>query len=72
MFVPQSECDECRERFTWIDGTPVDDQFSVWAGSEPGTGEKCVRMTNRTSSEQMPLWAGSDCSTEINYACSKG
>ena len=73
MFVArQRDCNECRERFTWIDGTPVNEQFPAWQGSEPGGGDKCIRMTDRVDFAQLPLWAGSPCTEEINYACSRG
>ena len=75
--APYRECIECRVRFTWIDETPVNEQFSAWQGSEPGRGEKCVRLTNRRTftidnKDLIPLWSGSNCSTSINYACSEG
>ena len=65
----QVDCDLCRERFVWVDGTPVNGYFAPWSGSEPGSGEKCVRLTDSDINQR---WSGSPCSTELDYACLKG
>ena len=69
LFVTLRECAECRDRFVWVDETPVDEDYAPWSGSEPGTGEKCVRLTYRDTNQR---WAASPCSIEIDYVCSKG
>ena len=69
-FAPsQTECDRCRQRFVWVDETPVNVDFAPWDGLAPQSGEKCVRLTNSDTNQQ---WAGSPCLTEIDYVCSKG
>ena len=65
----QTECDRCRERFVWVDETPVNEDFAPWLGSEPSLGEKCVRLTDSDTNQR---WSGSPCSTKFDYVCSKG
>ena len=59
-------CTICRRRFTWIDGTPVDESFENWAEDEPKTNERCVRLTNNGE------WNGTPCSALLDYVCYRG
>ena len=68
-FASPSGCERCRNRFVWVDETPVNEEFTPWTPSEPGYGEKCIRLTD---SETNQRWSGSPCSNEIDYVCSKG
>ena len=70
LFAPsQTECDQCRQRFVWVDETPVSDDFAPWEGTEPSSGDKCVRLTDSDTNKR---WSGSPCSTKIDYVCSRG
>ena len=66
--VDPSDCQDCRDRFVWIDGTPVSDHFAPWNDNEPQSGERCVRMTDDTVEQ----WRGYSCSSAIDFVCSRG
>ena len=56
----------CRHLFSWVDGTPVNDTFSLWFDTEPTTDEKCARIARDGT------WRGSICEAQHNYICSRG
>ena len=62
-------CGDCRNRFVWIDGTPLSD-FAPWHNSEPDLGERCVRLAKGNNDEV--LWRGISCSEQLDYVCSRG
>ena len=62
----QSACNRCRDRFVWVDETAVNEDFAPWVGTEPSSGEKCVRFTDSDTNQR---WSGSPCSTEMDYVC---
>ena len=66
--VGSTECRECRDRFVWIDGTPVNNDFAPWNDNEPQLEERCVRMTD----DDLEQWRGLTCSIQIDYVCSRG
>ena len=67
--VQPNVCEVCRDRFVWVDETPINKDFAPWSESEPGSGEKCVRLTDNNTNNQ---WAAAPCSTKIDYVCARG
>ena len=62
-----STCLECRSRFTWMDGADATAYESWTAGSEPDSGEACVRL-RRTGT-----WWGNQChSGLLKFICKYG
>ena len=58
-------CDECRDRFDWVDPR-VEQGYIEWADPvEPQAHEACVRMTYNNLK-------GYNCSNEFGYICYQG
>ena len=67
-FDEPGDCKDCRDRFVWIDETPISD-FELWHNSEPDFGERCVRLANENN---LLIWRGILCSEPLDYVCSRG
>ena len=59
------ECIVCRNRYTWVDNTPLTG-FSPWDAGEPNINGQCVSLTADGK------WNGVRCDTELDYVCYRG
>ena len=58
-----------RRKFYWIDNTPVEGSYSIWAGGEPnnsGGSEKCVQMYGNDPKGK--TWNDFSCEVGVNDA----
>ena len=63
--VSDAVCRDCRSRWTWTDGSPVN--YSNWADGEPNTHELCTAM------DSDGFWRGHDCTwSKFKFICKLG
>ena len=65
----RDECDTCRGKFTWVDGST--DVPNFWGFPlDPVFGERCVRL--RHPVDETTAWGGLPCISELKYICKAG
>ena len=70
---PFEECEECRNRWTWTDGTHAT-PFHSWLSFEPAYDtDLCAVTTQSSDFEDDPgSWITGPCDFELSFICKKG
>ena len=70
---PDEECEPCRNRWTWTDGTHAT-AFRSWLPYQPtDVTQSCALITQISYAEENPgNWGASPCKSELAFICKKG